>query len=301
MSSEVDSLVREAYSVEADTFLNLLEEASKLQGAEGGVEGCLVKLRRSGELIVVGDLHGDLHSLSFILSHSGFLERARRGEDVKLVFLGDYGDRGLHSVEVYYVVLKLKELFPDKVVLLRGNHEGPPDLLASPHDLPFQVQRKFPSRGDEVYGALRAFFEKLHLVALIEGSYVLLHGGAPSDANSLNELASARELHPSRRILEEVLWNDPVDLDGLYTSPRGAGMLFGPDVTSRFLGIVGAKTLIRGHEPCPEGVDVRHGGRVLTLFSRKGPPYMNPFAAYLKVELDSPLDGYMLARSAVKF
>lgn len=47
------------------------------------------------------------------------------------------------------------------------------------------------------------------------------------------------------------------------------------------------KTLIRSHEPC-ECVEVRQGGKILTLFSRKGAPYFNKQAAYLL------LDGAML-------
>jgi protein phosphatase len=43
--------------------------------------------------------------------------------------------------------------------------------------------------------------------------------------------------------------------------------------------------LIRGHEPCEEGFKINHKGRVLTLFSRKGPPYYNPYGAYLTLEL----------------
>ena len=297
----MEELVAEAYSATADGFMELLEEASRLQGREGQVEGCLVRLRGEGELIVVGDIHGDLHSLAFILSDSSFMERAERGEDVRLAFLGDYGDRGAHSVEVYYVLFKLKATYPDRVVLLRGNHEGPPDLLASPHDLPFQVHRKFPGRADEVYSALRRFFDRLHLVALIEGRYVMLHGGAPGEVSSIEEVASAARLHPSRSILEEILWSDPVDYDGLYPSPRGAGRLFGPDVTSRFLEVVGAKVLIRGHEPCPGGVEVRQEGRVVTVFSRKGPPYMNPYAAYLRLDASALKDGFAIAMEAVRF
>jgi protein phosphatase len=48
--------------------------------------------------------------------------------------------------------------------------------------------------------------------------------------------------------------------------------------------------LIRGHEPCPEGFKINHDGKVLTLFSRKGSPYFNKYAAYLDTPLSDKIE-----------
>ena len=273
-----------------DDLLQITEDTLQLLSRETEqvgdlrITGRLVRTPPKGEIIVIGDIHGDLGSLRAVLEDSGFIEKTLKGKDSLLVFLGDYGDRGYYSSEVYYVVLKLKLMFPTKVVLMRGNHEGPSDLLAYPHDLPTNLNRKFGETGADVYAKLRELFDRLYNVMLVEGKYILVHGGAPSKASAIGDLAYAHKKHPRETHLEEILWSDPNDIiKGTYPSPRGAGRLFGKDVTEKFLKILKAKVMIRGHEPSGDGFKINHSGKVLTLFSRRGPPYYNKNGAYLQL------------------
>lgn len=83
-----------------------------------------------------------------------------------------------------------------------------------------------------------------------------------------------------------MLWSDPTEMiKGVCESPRGAGRLFGEKITNEVLRRFKVKILIRGHEPCTDGFEIKHNGKILTLFSRKGPPYFNAQGAYLNVEL----------------
>jgi len=118
------------------------------------------------------------------------------------IFLGDYGDRGEYSKEVYYVILKLKMAFPEQVILMRGNHEGPSDLLASPHDLPLEFQMKFGERWEKTYLKIRSLFNCLYNAVVVEKHYLLIHGGLPTQASKVDDLAFAHETHPKETFLE---------------------------------------------------------------------------------------------------
>lgn len=289
----LENLVKEAMEVNIDEFRGLVDTVVKVQTKEHGyfgslqITGRLVNLMPKGEAVIVGDIHGDLEGLFYILKATDFIKRVKEGERCLLVFLGDYGDRGIHSPEVYYVVLKLKEAFPENVVLLRGNHEGPEDILPYPHDLPNHLYIRFGESSSNAYVSLRKLFNSLHNALLVKEKYILLHGGVPTQAKTVDDLAYAHKKHPRKTHLEEILWSDPGEgLTGTYASPRGAGKLFGENETDRFLNMLDVKILIRGHEPSQEGFKVNHGGRILTLFSRKGSPYFNEQGAYLQLNLD---------------
>lgn len=302
MHPEIGTLARRAFTASAEEFSALLDAAhDQLAGEHEAREGSgllLIEPGSAGRIAVVGDLHGDLESLVHILTDRE-VEKADR-----IVFLGDYGDRGTASVEVYYLLLTLKtsKASSEKLVLLRGNHEGPPDMPVMPHDLPLFFSRKYATQGRELYSRVRELWEFLPHAVLVPGSYVMLHGGLPAAIRSVEELAQANETHPSTSSFEEILWSDPIEGRGYFMSSRGAGRLFGEDVTDAVLRTLGVRTLIRSHEPC-EGIEVRQGGRILTLFSRKGAPYYNSQAAILIIDepmLRAALDASELARNAAR-
>jgi len=306
-TEDLRQLIDAALKVNLRQFVELIDNVFELLTKEKGrvgslnIIGRLVEAEPKGEATAVGDIHSDLDTLAQILQDSRFIEKMYRGEQPLLIFLGDYGDRGIYSPEVYYVVLKLKESYPKNVVLMRGNHEGPEDILASPHDLPAHLHRKFGDEWSRAYQKLRQLFDQLYNAVLVNERCIMLHGGVPSQAKSLEDLAYAHKKHPHETHLEEILWSDPEEgTSGTYPSPRGAGKLFGKDVTDKFLKMLNVKVLIRGHEPSEAGYKVNHEGKILTLFSRKGEPYFNNQAAYLQLDLVAKVENAYQLRDSVR-
>ncbi len=288
--------VKESEGISAEDFTELIDKTIELLRFESNSEnftlaGKLVCLKPVGEALVIGDLHGDLVSLRVILEQSGFLQKMETDKRQTMVFLGDYGDRGAKSPELYYAVSSLKLAYPSQVVLLRGNHEGPSDLIASPHDLPIFLQRKFKEKWVAVYQRLGDLFGYLYTAVYVEDRYLMVHGGLPSKIRSLQEIADTDKPHTRKTFLEELLWNDPDELvRGASPSPRGAGNLFGKTITQEVLQKLNAKILIRGHEPAVNGSSLNHDRKILTLFSRKGPPYFNKFGAYIELPLNEKFE-----------
>ena len=292
---KLPQLVKEALSASAADFTELLEKTTDLLHLEKGqignfsVNQGLVTLEPLGEALVIGDLHGDLENLKHILEKSRFLSKLEQSKAASLVFLGDYGDRGAYSAEVYYVVMKLKLAFPGQVVLLRGNHEAPKELLGLPHDLPDQFKKRFGQNWTTVYGKTLDLFACLYNAVYVTERYLMVHGGVSEKILSLQAIAQAQK-SKNMAVLEDLLWSDPDEqIQGTTFSPRGAGKLFGKDVTEKILAQLNVAVLIRGHEACDLGFKVNHDRKVLTLFSRKGAPYHNKYGAYLQLLLDKKI------------
>jgi serine/threonine-protein phosphatase 5 len=97
-----------------------------------------------------------------------------------------------------------------------------------------------------------------------------MHGGLFSnDEVTLDDIRSIdrNRQPPEDGIMCELLWSDPQPQMGRSPSKRGVGIQFGPDVTDTFLSKNKLDYVIRSHEVKPEGYEVLHDGKCITIFS----------------------------------
>ena len=240
-------------------------------------EGQLVYLDR-GEALILGDIHGDISTLAFLLEKADIKQHIANGGII--VCLGDYIDRGKYQVETILFLITLQMRYKKNILLLRGNHEPPEWLLPYPHDFPLHLRSRFPELWRDIYNLFMQIFDELPTTAVSKSGILMLHGGI-----SVKNLLLENYKRPDREMLTEILWNDPMNEDGYRPSYRGAGYLFGPDITAKFLDKNNLELIVRGHEPA-NGYQYRHNGKIITLFSRTGPPYMNTMAAAVKIALE---------------
>ncbi|CAA2969748.1 serine threonine- phosphatase PP-X isozyme 2 isoform X2 [Olea europaea subsp. europaea] len=67
---------------------------------------------------ICGDIHGQFYDMKELFKVGGDCPQTN------YLFLGDFVDRGFYSVETFLLLLALKVRYPDRITLIRGNHES---------------------------------------------------------------------------------------------------------------------------------------------------------------------------------
>jgi len=194
---------------------------------------------------VCGDIHGQFYDLVELFRKGGEIPKTN------YVFMGDFVDRGHHSVETLQLLLCYKARYPQSITLLRGNHEC--RQVTQVYGFYDECFRKYGSANAWKY--CTEVFDYLTLACVIDGSVLCVHGGLSPVISTLDQI---RLLERNQEIPHEghfcdLMWSDPEDIETWGVSQRGAGWLFGSKVTSQFNHVNGLELICRAHQLVQEG------------------------------------------------
>jgi len=203
------------------------------------MEERLVEIKGAKKVIFVGDTHGDLEASQKVIK-----EYLKPGN--KIIFLGDYVDRGPHSKENLDFLLKIKNKNPclagrqaKQIYLLQGNHEGHRILRFSPADF-------WESLNERDYKKYSSIVENFPLAVVVK-DIIVLHGVLP-DVKSLAEI---NKIKLGSKQWQQITWGDFLNETGKYlgTDPFSGRPQFGQDYFLKLMERFKKKVLIRSHQP----------------------------------------------------
>ncbi|PMB64619.1 putative serine/threonine-protein phosphatase C22H10.04 [Beauveria bassiana] len=228
---------------------------------------------------VVGDIHGQFYDLIEIFRIGGYCP------DTNYLFLGascrvylficcnkliirpgDYVDRGMFSVETISLLVCLKLRYPERVHLIRGNHES--RGVTQSYGFYTECSRKYGNAN--VWHYFTDMFDFMTLSVVIDNQIFCVHGGLSPSIHSIDQIKIIdrfREI-PHEGPMADLVWSDPdPDRDEFSLSPRGAGYTFGAQVVQKFLAVNNMSHILRAHQLCQEGFQVLYGNRLSTVWS----------------------------------
>jgi len=208
---------------------------------------------------ICGDIHGQFHDLVELFNVGG------DSPATQYLFLGDFVDRGFYSVETFLLLLALKVRYPDRITLIRGNHES--RQITQVYGFYDECLRKYGSIN--VWRYCTEIFDYLSLSAIVNDRVFCVHGGlSPSVATLDNiRIIDRKQEVPHDGAMCDLLWSDPEEIEGWGLSPRGAGYLFGGDVVSEFGHKNNIDLIARAHQLVMEGYKQMFDDKLVTVWS----------------------------------
>ncbi|KAF9592306.1 hypothetical protein IFM89_013532 [Coptis chinensis] len=179
---------------------------------------------------IFGDLHGQFGDLMRLFDEYGSPSTAGDISYIDYLFLGDYVDRGQHSLETIILLLALKVEYPHNVHLIRGNHEAA-DINALFGFRIECIERMGERDGIWAWHRINRLFNWLPLAAVIEKKIICMHGGIGRSINHVEQIESLQRpiaMEAGSVVLMDLLWSDPTENDsveGLRPNARGPGLV----------------------------------------------------------------------------
>jgi len=287
-----------------DTLALFARSASKICA----VQPSLVEARAPCKIF--GDIHGQFRDLLLIFRAFGSPDER---DAPMFVFNGDFVDRGEHQLEVIGLLLAFKVLLPEKVWLVRGNHEF--RFMNERYGFLDECNQRLGSFGPKLFELFHLAFDVMPVACLISDRILCVHGGIGEGNFKVDDIRGIRRpLNDDNTDawVHNLLWSDPIEDDtdksdvfGVHASPRGGAVsTFGWNVTKSFCARNGLGLIIRSHQSKRDslGIDIMHDNLLMRVFTARDYEGHGNDGAVLLVKPASdaqPRGGVLLVRPQV--
>jgi len=214
---------------------------------------------------IVGDLHAQFYDMLEIFNVGGKIP------DTNYLFMGNYIDRGFFSVETISLLVCFKLKYPNRITLLRGNHEC--RNISQIYGFYSECIRKYGSTS--VWKYFTDLFDYFPISALVDDRIFIVHGGLSQYLVTLDNIRVVDRFMEIPTTMDapltELLWSDPTTDSEIKefaaNTGRGAGCLFGQDSVQRFLRVNKLEHIVRGHQLCMDGYQTLFNNKLSTVWS----------------------------------
>lgn len=241
-----------------------------------GEESNVVQVRTP--VVVAGDIHGQFYDLLELFKQGGEIPGSN------YIFIGDFVDRGVHSIETITLLLLYKCKYPSHITLLRGNHET--REISFQYGFYMEIKRKY---GSEIpWNMFMDVFDYLPISATIDNKIFCVHGGLSPNIKTIDHIRLIDRICevPTRGLYSDLLWSDPYEGSMQWKrNSRGAGWMFGAVPTKQFNHTNGLDLIARAHQLVHEGYQYWFDESLVTVWSAPNYTYRcGNKAAIMKVD-----------------
>ncbi|KAL3208977.1 hypothetical protein MRX96_038458 [Rhipicephalus microplus] len=197
--------------------------------------------------------------------------------------LGDYVDRGRHSLETVCLLLCYKIKYPENFFVLRGNHESA--SINRVYGFYDECKRRYNVK---MWKTFTDLFNCFPVAAIVDEKIFCMHGGLSPDLQTMEQVRRIMRPTdvPDAGLLCDLLWSDPdKDIMGWGESDRGVSFTFGADIVGSFLHKHDLDLICRAHQVVEDGYEFFAKRQLVTIFS--APNYCGTFdnaAAIMSVD-----------------
>ena len=229
-------------------------------------EESLIKIK--APLYICGDIHGQYYDLLRVFDILNYPPQST------FLFLGDYVDRGKQSLECLLLLLCLKIQYPDKIFLLRGNHEC--EALNKIYGFYDECKRRLSIK---CFKKITNLFNMMPISALINENILCMHGGLSKDLQNIeqiNKILRPTDI-PNEGLLCDLLWSDPNEslTEDFGPNERNISVTFSKDYVKNFVEKNNLDLICRAHQVVEEGFEFFADMKLVTIFT--APNYMGEF------------------------